>query len=95
MRNYVKEAYGVPADIGRRVTVNGKPGIIATNHRHYIGVNFDSDNPGEISNAHPTWKVVYMDMGTLRKPTRSQARYQKYLEVRDCFDSFHDFLIRG
>ena len=91
--DYVRQYYGVPAQIGRRVVVNGKPGIIAEDRGHYIGVNFDSDKPGVIRNAHPTSNVVYGDMGVIRKPTRSQKRYQDYLRLADCYpDGFGDFL---
>jgi hypothetical protein len=89
---YVRKYYGVPACIGRRVKVDGQPGIIAEDRGHYIGVNFDSDKPGHIENAHPTWKVEYLGMGKIRKMTRSQARYQKYLDVSDCYESFAEFL---
>jgi len=88
---YVKENYGVPACVGRVVIVDGKPGIIADDRGHYIGVNFDKDKPGVILNAHPTWKVKYCGMGAIRKPTRNQARYQRYITFGDCFDSFIDF----
>lgn len=88
---YIKSTYGVPAEIGRRVTVYGKPGIIAKDCGHYIGVNFDEDKPGVIKNAHPTSEVVYLEMGKIRKPSRSAARYQRYLEVGDCWNSFIDF----
>ena len=88
---YVQEHYGVPACIGRRVIVNGKPGIIAEDRGHHIGVNFDSDKPGEVVPAHPTWKVEYGEMGKVRKMTRSQQRYQRFLEFGDGFDSFLDF----
>ncbi len=47
---YVQQYYSVPACIGRRVVVDGKPGVIAKDRGHYIGVNFDSDKPGVISN---------------------------------------------
>lgn len=63
MCEYAKIHYQVPADIGRRVTVDGRPGIIAEDRGHYIGVNFDDDKPGVISNAHPTWEVDYGEMG--------------------------------
>lgn len=89
---YVRDYYGVPAVIGRRVVVYGKPGIIAADRGNYIGVNFDADKPGVISNAHPTSEVEYGHMGTVRKMTRSQQRYAEYCEVSDCFDSFGDFL---
>jgi len=88
---YVKSYYQVPAKIGRRVLVNGDPGIIAEDRGHYIGVNFDRDKPGIIKNCHPTWKVEYQGVGTVRKPTKSQQRYQRYLEYGDGFHSFIDF----
>lgn len=86
--DYVRAHYHVPAEIGRRVTVNGQPGIIAKDEGHYIGVNFDKDKPGVISNCHPTWRVEYLGMGLIRPMTRSQARYRRYLEYGDGFDSF-------
>lgn len=89
---YVRDYYKVPAEIGRRVIVNGKPGVIAKDCGHYIGVNFDSDKPGAISHCHPTWKVEYQGMGKVRKMTRSQARYQRWLEYGDGFDNFRHFL---
>jgi len=76
---YVREHYGVPAVICRRVVVNGKPGIIAEDRGHYIGVNFDADKPGVVCNAHPTSEVEYGEMGVIRKMTRSQKRYIDYL----------------
>ena len=90
--DYAADQYGVPACIGRRVTVSGRPGIIIADRGHYIGVNFDCDKPGVIQNAHPTSDVVYGDMGDIRKMTRAQARYQRWLEIGDCFNSFVDFL---
>lgn len=71
---YIQNYYNVPAELGRRVIVNGKPGIIAEDRGHYIGVNFDHDKPGVISNCHPTWEVEYLDIGSIRKLTRSQQR---------------------
>lgn len=88
---YVREHYGVPAVIGRRVTVNGKPGVIAADRGNYIGVNFDDAKPGQIDNAHPTSGVEYGEMGTVRKPSRWNARYQRYLEYGDGFNSFISF----
>lgn len=88
---YVRNHYGVPAAIGRRVVVNGRPGVIAMDRGNYIGVNFDNDKPGHIQNAHPTWKVTYGEMGKVRKPSRSQARYQRWLEFGDGFNSFLSF----
>jgi len=88
---YVRKYYGVPAKIGRRVVVYGKPGVIAADRGHYIGVNFDSDKPGVIHNCHPTSEVQYGDMGVVRKPSRYAERYQRFLEYGECFDSFIDF----
>lgn len=88
---YASETYNVPAEIGRIVTVDGERGIIAQDRGHYIGVNFDNDKPGVIYNCHPASNVEYLGMGTVRRPTKAQQRYQKYLEVGDCFDSFIDF----
>lgn len=90
---YVCKHYGVPACIGRRVTIDGKAGVIAEDRGHYIGVNFDSDKPGVIKNCHPTWKADYGDMGKVRKLTRSQLRYRQYLDDDfGSFDSFRHFL---
>jgi hypothetical protein len=89
---YVRQAYGVPADIGRRVTVDGKPGIIAADRGAHLGVTFDDQRPGDIATCHPTWRVVYGEMGTLRPVSRSRARWLRYLEVGDCFASFREFL---
>lgn len=89
---YVRDHYGVPAEIGRRVVVNGNPGIIVEYRGHYIGVNFDCDKPNVVKNAHPTWKVEYLGIGTIRRMTRSQARWQRYQHLRDIYDNFRQFL---
>lgn len=89
---YVRNYYGVPAEIGRRVTVSGLPGIIAEDRGAHIGVLFDTDKPGCVYPCHPTWKVEYLGKGSVRQMTRSQARYKRFIEYGDCFDSFRDFL---
>lgn len=89
---YVQQFYGVPAEIGRRVVVSGKPGVIAKDMGHYIGVLFDADKPGCIYPCHPTSNVEYQGIGLVRKMTRSQQRYQRWLEYNDCFDNFRQFL---
>ena len=88
---YVREHYRVPACYGRRVTANGRAGVIARDEGHYIGVSFDDDKPGIISPCHPTWKVTYGDMGPVRRMSGSQERYQRFIEYGDGFDSFIDF----
>ena len=70
----------------------GKPGIIAADRGHYIGVSFDSDKPGRISNAHPIDGVEYLEMGTVRRLTRAQERYQRYEASSECWESFLHFL---
>lgn len=84
---YVRSYYTVPACIGRRVLIDGKPGIIAEDRGHYIGVNLDEDKPARISNYHPTDGVTYLGMGTPRRLTRSQQRYHDFLHA----DSGHSF----
>jgi hypothetical protein len=90
--DYVVSHYGVPACIGRRVIVNGRPGIIAEDLGHHIGVNFDDTKPGVIFPAHPTWKVEYGEMGVVRPLSRSQRNYCEYLKVADLYDGFGDWL---
>lgn len=90
---YVQQYYGVPACIGRRVIAYGKPGIIAEDRGNYIGILLDSDKPGNVNNYHPTDGIVYLEeIGRVRPMTRSQRRYAEYQRLRDCFDSFRDFL---
>lgn len=89
---YVRRYYGVPAEIGRRVKINGRPGIISADRGQYIGVTFDSDGPCVVHNAHPTSEVEYLGLGALRKLTRGQQRYRAYLEVADLYESFAHWL---
>ncbi len=88
---YVRNYYGVPACIGRRVMVYGKPGIIAEDRGNYIGVMLDSDKPGRISNYHPTDEVQYLDMGKVRKLTRSQQNYRNFLRS-ECGYTFAEWI---
>lgn len=76
---FIKKTYGVPAEIGRRVIVDGDPGVIAEDRGSYIGVLFDNQKPNCILNCHPTWEVEYQGIGEVRKMSRSQKRYQEYL----------------
>lgn len=88
---YVRNYYKVPAAIGRRVVVYGKPGIIAEDRGHYIGVNLDEDKPGRVCNYHPTDGVEYKEMGEVRKLTRSQRMYREFLHA-DCGMNFFEYL---
>lgn len=89
---YVRETYGVNAKIGRRVVVSGDAGVIAEDRGNYIGVNFDKDKPGVITNCHPTWKVEYLEIGKIRKMTKSQLKYRLYLKYGDGFNNFMEFI---
>ncbi len=91
---YVQKAYGVPACIGRRVIAYGKPGIIAEDRGHYIGVNLDEEKAGVVNNYHPEDGIVYGEMGIARRPTKSQGRYQDFLRS-DCGESFGEWLHRN
>jgi hypothetical protein len=89
---YVRRCYGVPANIGRMVTVGGRPGIITADGGAYIGVTFDDAPATSVLPCHPTSQVVYGEMGVPRPLTRSQKRYRDYLEVADVYESFHHYL---
>jgi hypothetical protein len=54
---YVRRFYGVPAKRGQRVTVEGRPGIVASFPGQYIGVRFDGEK--STTRCHPTWEVDY------------------------------------
>jgi len=88
---YVCQFYDVPAEIGRRVIVYGKPGVIAEDMGNYISVNFDNNKPGHNLPCHPTDGVIYLEMGTVRRGTRSQERYRRYLRS-DCGLTFREWL---
>jgi hypothetical protein len=88
---YIREYYGVPAELGRRVIVNGKPGVIADAMGHYIGVLFDEAEPGHILPAHSASCVEYLGMGEVKKPSRSRQRYLDYLKL-ECEETFAEYL---
>jgi hypothetical protein len=85
---YVKQYYGVPAELGRAVIVSGKPGVIVADRGHHIGVVFDGDDLTAIYPCHPTSEVVYGEIVPLpkaKKMTRSQENYQRYIDSEaDC-----------
>ena len=58
---YIKKTYGVPAEIGCRVVVDGQSGIIVADCGQYIGGRLDTDAPDMIRNFHPTWRVEYLE----------------------------------
>ena len=56
---YVRKTYGVPAEVGMRVRVDGVDGVIAEDLGHYIGVRPDA-KPDVVLACHPTWHVEYL-----------------------------------
>lgn len=88
---WINKTYGVNACIGRRVIVDGEAGVITKDCGNYIGVVFDGMKASQVTNCHPTWEVVYLDMGKIPKMTRSQKRYREYLDKElDC--SFAEYM---
>lgn len=90
--NYVKRAYGVPCDIGRKVTYKGRPGIIYEDGGAYVAVNFDSDKPAHVNYVHPTDPdLVYGDMGERRRLTKAQERYRNWRRS-ECSETFFEWI---
>lgn len=92
MFEYINKTYGLNVKINQRVIVDGKGGIIISDKGHYLGVNFDKDKAGVISQCHPTWNIEYLGIGKPRKLTKSQERGRRWLECGDMFESFMDFV---
>lgn len=55
----VRRAYQVPAKVGSRVDVSGRPGTIVGFRNGKLRVRFDGDP--QIYNAHPTRNTTYLD----------------------------------
>lgn len=73
------------------LVANGKAGIIVGTHNAYLSINLDEDKPCHVTYWHPTWEMQYGEMGTVRKMTAGQKRYQEYLSLElDC--SFAEWL---
>ena len=89
---YIRKYYAVPAERGRRVEIDGKPGVIACDIGHYIGVLMDENKPTCILPYHPVSKVKYLGMGDVRSMTRSQQRYRNFLAVADVYENFGEYL---
>ena len=87
MFEYVNENYKVNASLGLDVYFNGSRGVIVEDCGHYLGVNFDSDKPGIISNVHPTDELLTYGNKhrKIRRMSRSQQNYSDYLRSEvDC-----------
>jgi len=61
---YIRAFYGVPAQIGGRVTIDGKRGMIAGADGGHLRVLLDQD--ASTVYAHPTWNVVYHNETTVK-----------------------------
>jgi hypothetical protein len=80
--SYIKNRYNVPSEYGREILFEGKrKGIIVGVEVAYILVNFYDEKPTSRQPLHPTSEVEYLGMGTPRKLTASQKRYQRFLEA--------------
>jgi hypothetical protein len=87
---YIQDYYKVPAETGRRVSYQGKEGVITRAINQYIEIHFDGDKKPR-GPFHPTCDITYLGMGKVPKLTASQLRYRRYRE-NDCFDNFRQFL---
>ena len=76
---WINKNYGVNAEVGRRVVADGEPGVIVGASGSYIVVNLDKDKPNCSHNWHPTWHMVYGEMGKVRPLTAGQKRYREFL----------------
>ena len=54
---YLKDRYGVPAEFGARVRVNGKLGTIKGTEFAYLKIQLDGKSG--IGRYHPTWEMGY------------------------------------
>ena len=91
--NYIQNYYKVPAECGREIIFQGKrKGVIVESQGHYIGVNFNDKKPGIIETLHPTWEIEYRGLTKIRKMTKSQKRYQEYLNADYYNGTFAEWL---
>lgn len=89
---YIVRTYRVPACVGRRITVYGKPATIVSSRGHHLGINYDTDKPQLVRSAHPVDGVVYTNkIRPPRKVTRGARRYQEYLRS-ECVETFAEWL---
>ena len=90
---YVREYYGVPAEIGRRVNFRGKLGTIMEDLGAHIGVEMD-DEPDLTVPLHPTWEMEYLEMKpkkASKRKLKAKSRYKLYQSMSDSFDDFISF----
>lgn len=57
--SYVREMYGVPANVGQRVRFLGRhDGEVVGADRQYVRIRLDEG--GEVLTVHPTWQMEYV-----------------------------------
>lgn len=56
---YIREYYGVPAEVGTNVIAQGRKGTIVGAKNAYIRVKIDGEK--NIILFHPTWEIEYLD----------------------------------
>jgi hypothetical protein len=88
---YIQDYYKVPAETGRRVSHQGKEGVITRAINQYIEIHFDGDKKPR-GPFHPTCDITYLGMGKVPKLTASQLRWQRYRESDHAFPNFRSFL---
>ncbi|WP_225917190.1 hypothetical protein [Pseudomonas xanthosomatis] len=77
---YVQQYYQVPACIGRRVIAYGKPGVIAADRGHYIGVVLDDDAKRQVRNHHPEDGIVYGEMADRLPRAPKRSNYDRFTD---------------
>lgn len=88
---YVRQYYGVPACIGRRVVAYGKPGIIVKDCGHHIGIALDDDPKRRVGHYHPVDGIVYGEMADeIPKPPK-RTKWDQYYDEESSLD-FHEWL---
>ncbi len=89
---YIKNFYGRELFLNQIVYYKGERGIVL-GATHYVEVNLDSDKPRHTVNIHPQdQNLEYTNKaGVPRKLTRSQKRYQEYIDS-ECCESFSEWL---
>ena len=76
--HYIQQYYQVPACIGRRVIAYGKPGVIAADRGHYIGVVLDGDAKRQVRNHHPEDGIVYGEMADKLPKAPKRSNYDRF-----------------
>lgn len=88
MFEYICNTYGVPAEMGRRISYKSKEtGTIVGCKGSYLRVKFDGD-AGKPLLLHPTWEVKYL--AEVRPPVTKPPRAPKSQELKQP----HQFILQ-